>query len=124
VKVDPAGTGKPALDSSSTWGPAVSSSVAGAGPTGGAPGQVISRGYKEEIEDFAFCVREWKKGLEYNKQRLPRCPGEVAMVDAIIALTANQAMQKRQRIEFKDAWFDPHTTDVPDGDTTPKIPVA
>ena len=126
VRVDPAGTGKPALDSSSTWGPAMSAGVPGGGPTGGSatPGVVISRGYKEEIEDFAFCVREWKKGLEYDKQRLPRCTGPVALVDAIIALTGNQAMQKRQRIEFKDAWFDPHTTDVPDGDTTPKIPVV
>jgi predicted dehydrogenase len=124
VKVDPAGTGKPALDSSSTWGAAGSSLVAGAGPAGGALGVEISRGYKEEIEDFAFCVRQWQKGLEYSKQRLPRCPGPVALVDAVIALTANQAMQKRQRIEFKDAWFDPKAPEVPDGDTTPKIPVA
>ena len=69
-------------------------------------------------------MREWKKDVPFDKQRQTRCPGEVALVDAVIALTGNQAMQKRQRIEFKDAWFDQNKTDVPDGDTTPKMPVA
>ena len=40
-------------------------------------------------------------------RRLPRCHGEVAMADAIIALTSNLAMKKRQRIEFDEKWFDP-----------------
>ena len=91
---------------------------AGAGPVGGSAGGVVSRGYQEEIEDFAFCVRQWQKGQEYYKQRLPRCHGEVAMVDAIIALTANQAMRgtkkngnQPERIEFEEAWFDPKATD-------------
>ncbi len=37
AKVDTGGTGKPALDTSSTWGAAVSAGTPGAGPTGGAP---------------------------------------------------------------------------------------
>jgi predicted dehydrogenase len=123
VGVDTKPAGKPALDSSSTWGPAVSAGVPGAGPTGAAPGSVVSRGYREEMEDFAFCVRQWQKGQDYYKQRLPRCHGQVAMVDAVIALTANQAMRKRQRIEFDDAWFDPKSSDAPDGDAKPKIDV-
>ena len=130
VTVDAKGSGKPALDSSSTWGPAVSSGQPGAGPVGGSAGGVVSRGYREEIEDFAFCVRQWQKGQEYKKQRLPRCNGEVAMVDAIIALTANRAMRgtkenknQPERVEFKDAWFDPQSAEVPDGDTKPKIEV-
>jgi hypothetical protein len=36
------------------------------------------------------------------------------MADASIALTTNLSMKKRQRIEFKDAWFDPASPDVPD----------
>jgi len=28
------------------------------------------------------------------------------MADAIIALTANQAMKHQRRIEFRDEWFD------------------
>ena len=58
--VDATGKGKPALDSSSTWGAAVSAGTPGAGPTGGSPGGVVSRGYREEMEDFAFCVRQWQ----------------------------------------------------------------
>ncbi len=130
VTVDAKGTGKPALDSSSTWGPAVSSGQAGAGPVGGSPGGVVSRGYREEIEDFAFCVRQWQKGLDYTKQRLPRCNDEVALADAVIALTANRAMRgtkenknQPERVEFKDAWFDYKSAEVPDGDTKPKIEV-
>ena len=94
AKVDETAKGKPALDTSSTWGAAVSAGTPGAGPTGGSPGVVVSRGYREEMEDFAFCVRQWQglKGADYYKQRLPRCHGKVAMEDAIIALTANQAM--------------------------------
>ena len=33
---------------------------------------------------------------------MPRCHGEVAMADAILALTANMAMDETQRIEFED----------------------
>ena len=128
--VEATAPGKPALDSSSTWGPAVSSGQAGAGPVGASPGGVVSRGYREEIEDFAFCVRQWQKGQDYYKQRLPRCHGKIALVDAVIALTANRAMRGAKdngnqpaRVEFKDAWFDPQAAEVPDDDTKPKIEV-
>ena len=36
------------------------------------------------------------------------------MADAIIALTANMAMDTRQRIVFEDAWFDAATAEVPE----------
>src|SRR5205823_5366484 len=41
-------------------------------------------------------------------KRLPKCHGEVAMVDAILALTANMAMKHRTRISYEDnwGWFD------------------
>jgi hypothetical protein len=45
---------------------------------------------------------------------MPRCHGEVAMADAILALTANMAMDKKQRIVFEDAWFDADKPDVPE----------
>jgi hypothetical protein len=38
------------------------------------------------------------------------------MADAIIALTANQAMKNRSRIEFRAEWFDPDSREVPDAD--------
>ena len=46
----------------------------------------------------------------------PRCHGRAAMADAIVALTANQAMKHRARVEFRPEWFDPLTDDVPDRD--------
>lgn len=133
VTVTASGGGKATLESSSTWGPG-----GGGGPTTaagpgvpGAGGAPVSRGYREEMEDFAYCVRLWDAKQAYAKkdgkyeQRLPRCHGEVAMADAIVALTANQAMKKRERIEFKDGWFDAEKLkDVPDDGTPPKVPVA
>src|SRR5205814_9255939 len=102
---------KPALESGPTWGgPAATASAAG----GGAGGPV-SRGYREEMEDFAYCVKLWNQ-TDKATRRLPRCHGKVAMADAIIALTANPSMAKRQRIEFKDEWFDPNSAAVPDAD--------
>ena len=83
------------------------------------------RGYRTEMEHFAFCVRKWqelKQPVSYEKKDgklvhgdiIPRCHGEVAMADAIIALTANMAMDAKQRIVFEDAWFDPTSAEVPE----------
>ena len=73
------------------------------------------------MEDFAYCVRTWDDKLGYEKddkgaykQRLPRCHGEVAMADAIIALTSNIAMKKRQRVVFEKDWFDADKDAVPE----------
>jgi predicted dehydrogenase len=100
---------KPVLEAGpTTGGPAAATTVAGGS---NAP---ISRGYREEMEDFAYCVKLWNESKA--DRRRPRCHGEVAMADAIVALTANVAMKNRQRIEFDDAWFDPKAPAVPDGD--------
>jgi predicted dehydrogenase len=118
-----------AAEASSTWGgPAANLS---AGKAAGAAGGPPSRGYREEMEDFAYCVRLWNAELareEYKtsgktSQRLPRCHGEVAMADAIVALSANLAMRNHGRIEFKDEWFKAADKAVPDDDSKPKIPV-
>ncbi len=81
----------------------------------------MSRGYREEMEDFAFCIRQWDPKVGYEKgsdgnyrQRLPRCHGKIAMADAIIALTANIAMAKHERIQFKHEWFDEMKDEVPE----------
>src|SRR5262249_55359053 len=108
-----------AADASSTWGGPVAATSAGraAGVASGPP----SRGYREEMEDFAYCVRVWdaQRGYEKDKegryvQRLPRCHGEVAMADAIVALTANRAMREKGRIVFDEKWFDAEAEAVPD----------
>lgn len=119
---------KPAtvIDASATTGPAERRAV----ETGEkALGGTISRGYREEMEDFAYCVKMWQQGAVEDKDRpkdgkgrpIPRCHGVVAMADAIIALTANLAMRgtpetggRPSRIEFRKEWFDPRSDDVPD----------
>ncbi len=123
VGVSAGGKDKPVLESGSTWGgPTVSPTAAAAGPAG-AGGGPVSRGYREEMEDFAYCVRLWNQANEKDR-RLPRCPGKVAMADAIIALTANHAMRKHQRIEFQESWFDPDSDDVPPGEQKAKVGTA
>ncbi len=138
------------LDTSSTWGPATARPI---GTAPGGPGTApvaVSKGYREEMEDFAYCIRLWDAKQGYAEkpekdresktdkyvQRLPRCHGEGAMADAIIALTSNLAMKGREvqvagsnekvhvnRIAFSETWFDAGSKDVPDGDTKPKMPV-
>ncbi len=116
VTVSKGGKGLTALDASASTDPARE-----VGQT--AMGGPISRGYREEMEDFAYCVRMWNQGTK-NDRRLPRCHGRVAMADAIVALTSNQAMRKKQRIEFNHEWFDPASTDVPDPDMKAEVVTA
>jgi predicted dehydrogenase len=74
----------------------------------------VSRGYTEEMEHFCYCVRH--KNYKSPKEGGLRCPGTVAMGDAIMALTANLAMKHKKRIVFKPAWFDPDSDAVPETD--------
>lgn len=128
ITVTGAGGGKPAMESTSTWG---GGGAAGA-PTKTAAGAPVwdsaVRGYRTEMEHFAYCVRKWqerKQKVSYEKDEngklkyediIPRCHGEVAMADAILALTANRAMDNRQRVEFKPEWFDPTSPATPEAD--------
>ena len=85
------------------------------------------RGYRTELEHFAYCVRKWDKAKGWARktdgtfeQEVPHCHGEVAMADAIIALTANMAMAKKERIVFEENWFEPESPDVPETKHGPK----
>lgn len=104
--------------------------------TANASGQKISRGYTEEMEHFCYAIKnlgdfinlgDSPKKLDDETELQPgdmvpakhgglRCPGTQGMADAIMALTSNIAMDKRQRIEFKPEWFDPTNPAVPDAD--------
>jgi predicted dehydrogenase len=115
--------GQPALDTSGSTGPGERKAVETAqGALGPGP---VSRGYREEMEHFAHCVRMHAEAAtpEERKQwrEKPRCHGRVAMADAIIALTANLAMKRRQRIEFDPKWFDAASGDVPDPEMKPGV---
>lgn len=123
VSVTADGKGKPAME-------AAASSYTGGGAaiskgTGGGGWDTDVRGYRSEFEHFAYCIRRWqelKQPVSYEKVEgkwkhadiLPRCHGEIAMADAILALTANMSMNKRERIDFDPKWFDPDSKDVPE----------
>lgn len=79
-----------------------------------ATGPDVSRGYTEEIEHWAWCIRN---PAPENK---PRCYPEVAMADAVIALSTNVAMKKSARgeggyLKFEDSWFERDSDETPDG---------
>ncbi len=114
TSVSSAGGGKPALDTSSSSGP----TVAAAGPVTAASS--VSRGYREEMEHFAYCIRMRDQGMSSDRPNV-RCDGPHAMADAIIALTSNLAMKHQKRIEFKPEWFDPKSSEVPDAEMKPEI---
>jgi predicted dehydrogenase len=107
VGVKPAGGGY-ALDTQASGGAAapVAKAAASAGP--------VSRGYTEEIEHWAYCIRNPDKG---NKVK---CYPEVAMGDAVIALTTNVAIQKGMKgeagfVRFQEEWFQVDSDETPDG---------
>ncbi len=101
VKVVTADGAAPMLDSSPSPAPG--------GPSPAATrilGQAkVSKGYREEQEHMAYAIRN---GLANDQLR---CPGEVALADAVIALTANLAMERRTRITFQEDWFNPDVVD-------------
>jgi predicted dehydrogenase len=72
----------------------------------------VSRGYTEEIEHWAWCIR--KDPRNRDPDVMPRCHPELALGDAVIALTANIAARKGLRIEFKKEWFMPESEETPE----------
>jgi predicted dehydrogenase len=124
VKVTTAPGKAPVMEAASTWGGAGGPAITKG--AGGPAWDTDIRGYRQEMEHFAYCVRRWqemKQPVSYEKGAdgklkyadiLPRCHGEVAMADAIIALTANMAMDAKQRIAFEPNWFNPESPDVPE----------
>jgi predicted dehydrogenase len=95
-----------ALDSYETGG--------GYTPAAQAVTQAVSRGYKEEIEHWAWCIRNGEPATTLH------CHPKVALADAVIALTTNIAIAENRRIEFNPEWFDPASDAVPGGRTPVK----
>lgn len=97
------------LDTSASGDAAPAKTAEGSGP--------VSRGYREEIEHWAWCISE----KDFSNQ--PRCNGEVALGDAVVALTAKLAIKKSQNpsighghIKFKPGWFDIDSDEVPESE--------
>jgi predicted dehydrogenase len=74
----------------------------------------VSRGYREEIEHWAYCIRN------PDPENQVRCHPEVAMGDAVIALGTNVALKKAASgeggyLQFKEEWFKVDSDETPDG---------
>ncbi len=99
----------------------------------------VSRGYCEELEHWAYCIRKNPEcdpnavDAEIMPQLcqmfgaktfgdtagatpalLTRCRGEVAIWDAIIALVTNISAALNKTVEFKDSWFDYNSDETPE----------
>jgi predicted dehydrogenase len=106
VGVAKSSTGALALDTTASGSAAVAKAAIDSGP--------VSRGYTEEIEHWAWCIRNFDESAfkaDPHYENLPRCHPKVAMGDAIIALTTNVAIRQGEktgnpRMEFKPEWFD------------------
>jgi predicted dehydrogenase len=79
-----------------------------------ANGDNVSRGYTEELEHWAWCIRH------PSPENQPRCTPKVAMADAVIALTTNIAARKGKPVEFKKEWFEIESDETPE-DVKPDI---
>jgi predicted dehydrogenase len=67
------------------------------------------RGYTEELEHWAWCIRN------RSPENLPHCHPKVALGDAVIALVANMAAREERPIDFKEEWFDIYSDATPEG---------
>jgi predicted dehydrogenase len=94
--------GKPAMETYETGGGAALAQAA-------KPAGPVSRGYREEIEHWAWCIKN------PDPKHRPRCKPEVALGDAVIALTSNLAIKKGERIDFKPEWFNIDRSETPEG---------
>ena len=92
--------------------------------SGGAAGPVakaaeglgkVSRGYTEEIEHWAWCIRN------PSPENEPHCKPEVALGDAVIALTTNFALKQSVTgkgngfVKFDEKWYELDKDETPDG---------
>ncbi|MFO0898697.1 MAG: Gfo/Idh/MocA family oxidoreductase [Pirellulales bacterium] len=104
VKVSEGKSGGPTLDTTqSGGGPAVETGKKAieTGPP--------SRGYTEELEHWAWCIRN------PAPEHKPRCHPEVALADAVIALVTNMSTKKGEPIRFQPEWFKIDKDETPEG---------
>lgn len=81
---------------------------------GGGPMVEVSRGYREELEHWAWCIRRNPNLRDTEIQ--PRCHPKVALADAVIALVTNMSARQGRPITFKKEWFDPDSDETPEGE--------
>ena len=107
VTVAKSKSGAPVLDTTESGGGPVAAVSATPGDK-----PPPSRGYTEEMEHWAWCIRN------PDPANQPRCKPEVAIADAVIALVSNEALKNpetQSRITFQDEWFDIASDATPEG---------
>lgn len=119
VTVAASGKGQPVLETAESPG----SGPAAAGLAKATLSEEVSRGYREEMEHLAWCVRNLDSKDSRARQEL-RCRPEVALADAVYALTANIAIRQARRIEFKPEWFDTQDSAAPETDPELRVTQA
>ncbi len=97
-------------------GPTMDTQASGdtAGPVAKVAEGPVSRGYTEELEHWAWCVRN------QSPENKPRCNPKVALGDAVIALTTNVAIKANNKgkagyVKFDEDWYDVNNDATPDG---------
>jgi predicted dehydrogenase len=70
------------------------------------------RGYCEQIEHWAYCIRE-NPEADMSKP-MPRCYPEVALADAVMSLATNIAARLGETVEFDPEWFNPQNDATPE----------
>lgn len=73
------------------------------------PARKVSRGYREELEHWAWCIQN------PAPENQPRCHPKVALADAVIAHVTNISAKKGEAIEFNEKWFDIDSDETPEG---------
>ena len=106
----------------------------------------VSRGYCEELEHWAYCIRKNPTAdpnavdeeimpllcAAYGAKSfgdmagakpslLTRCRGEVAIWDAIIALVTNISANLNETVDFKPEWFDFESDATPEAEYAEKL---
>ena len=91
--------GQAIIDTSASGDAAPAKAAEGYGP--------VSRGYREEIEHWAWCIQQG------DRDNQPRCNGPVALADAAIALTSKLAIDNSRKkggtwisSSSNQSWFD------------------
>ncbi len=100
TKIKAGRSGGPTMDTQASGGPTEVTK---------GPSRTVSRGYREELEHWAWCIQN------PAPENQPHCGPKIAMADAVIALTTNIAAREGRRIEFKPQWFDPNSDETPEG---------
>ncbi|MBX9790292.1 MAG: Gfo/Idh/MocA family oxidoreductase [Pirellulales bacterium] len=98
----------------SSGGPTLNTTDSGGGPAAALGKKAIdagpiSRGYTEEIEHWAWCIRN------PAPENLPKCHPPVALADAVIALVSNVAIAEKKPIDFDPRWFNIDDDATPEG---------